>query len=138
MKTAHRIMFALALLLCLPYAGADSLSQVDIKDIQDYWMLDQGQMAPTLPVDISRLSRQYEGQLRFSYELTINEDGRPVDFKWMSISPEGAEVEAAGLRRFQLFKRYRPGPKNPEGKPVRVIANDIRIWNPAVHERDPE
>jgi len=130
--------FAFVALLMLSFnLQAGDLPRVSREQLPDYWSLDQSRMAPTLPADLAALADKYGGNLCYSYEVTINEDGRPVDYNLLGISPSSAIQEVDKIRVTVMFERFIPGPRNHEAKPVRVIGENQRIWKPGIHDRHP-
>lgn len=94
--------------------------QVSAKQLNLYWRIAQEDMAPVMPplVRATFGSIQKHGRIVLDYEVTINEKGVPVDFKFKSIQP--TDVDPKPFIASVMFPRYRPTPQNGGRRPVRV------------------
>lgn len=116
--------FAIAALSMVFFASSlaaqDAPIRVDAKELHRYWEVDVAATPAQMP-PITRSIRgvlQQHGRVSLDYEYTINAQGAPGDFEFKSIQPEG--IDPKPFIAQTLFFRYKPGPDNPEGRPVQV------------------
>lgn len=107
-------------------AGPVTPGAIEHKDLDRFWVLDSTKPRGKIPT-LRDLHARYPDGIWLDYSLTIDSAGTPVDFEAHSIEPTDAPVERFRLR--VLFHRYKPGPDNPHGTPVRFRARQ-RFWVP--------
>lgn len=118
-----------SLLLLSPLVSAEVDIVVDDEGLDRYWDIAPERMGATMPplaTEVPRESDKHGGEVWFAYELTINAQGDPEDFRFVSIEPP--EADPRPFQALVMFLRYRPA----EGvKPTRVrVVTKTRHWNP--------
>lgn len=111
----------LSLLLSAPAVCAqDAPLRVAAKALNSYWLVDVAATPAQMPPITRSIhpTLQQHGRVTLDFEYTINAQGVPVDFQFKSIQPEG--IDPKPFIAQTMFFRYKPGPDNPEGRPVRV------------------
>ena len=108
-------------LLASACVAADQMPRdVSQKEVKQYWRPAQEDIAPKMPPLVRAVFELVDkhGRVVLDYEVTINEKGVPVDFKFKSITP--AHVDPKPFIASVMFYRYRPTPQNSARRPVRV------------------
>jgi hypothetical protein len=125
----HRLVLLLWLWVFSPLVSADVEIVVDDEGLARYWELAPERMGTTMPplaTEVPRERVKHGGEIWFAYEVTINAQGDPEDFRFVSIEPP--EADPRPFQALVMFLRYRPA----EGvKPTRVrVVTRTRHWKP--------
>jgi len=120
---------ALSLLFVSVAVSAEAEIIVDGEGLYRYWEIAPERMAATMPplaAEVPRESDKHGGEIWFEYEVTINAQGDPEDFRFVSIEPP--EADPRPFQAFVMFHRYRPA-QGVEPTRVRVVTKS-RHWKP--------
>ncbi len=106
--------------VCIAADADNKPIKVSRTELDQYWVPSQEDMSPTMPPLVRSAFGliQQHGRIVLDYEVTINEKGVPVDFKFKSITP--ANVDPKPFIASVMFYRYKPALQNSERKPVRL------------------
>lgn len=118
-----------SLLLSSALVTADAQIVVDEEGLARYWEIAPERMGATMPplaAEVPRESDKHGGEIWFEYEVTINAQGNPEDFRFVSIEPP--EADPRPFQAFVMFHRYRPV-QGVEPTRVRVVTKR-RHWKP--------
>lgn len=124
MKLFKQRMQAFGILLMLlthvSVAGSKAPINVTHQELDRYWVVAQDLMPPAMPplVQSSFALVQKHGRIVLDYEVTINEKGVPVDFKFKSITP--ANLDPKPFIASVMWIRYRPAAQNSAHQAVRL------------------
>lgn len=123
--TLHKYcIHVFAILACLlshaAIAGDKAPTYVTEKELKRHWVVAEDLMPRTLPPMVRSafgLVDKY-GRITLDYEVTINEKGVPVDFKFKSITP--SDIDPKPFIASVMWMRYKPAANNPTRQPVRL------------------
>lgn len=118
-----------SLLLSSALVTADAQIVVDEEGLARYWEIAPERMGATMPplaAEVPRESDKHGGEIWFEYEVTINAQGNPEDFRFVSIEPP--EADPRPFQAFVMFHRYRPV-QGVEPTRVRGVTKS-RHWKP--------
>lgn len=125
----YRLVALSWLLVVSALVSADDEIVVDGKGLARYWEIATERMGATMPplaAEVPRESDKHGGEIWFAYEVTINAQGDPEDFRFVSIEPP--EADPRPFQAFVMFHRYRPV-QGVEPTRVRVVTKS-RHWKP--------
>ena len=125
----YRFVLMLGLSVLSPLVSAESDIVVDSEGLERYWEIAPERMGATMPplaTEVPRERVKHGGEIWFAYEVTINAQGDPEDFRFVSIEPP--EADPRPFQAFMMFHRYRPA-QGMEPTRVRVVTRD-RFWKP--------
>lgn len=118
------LLLAIVSVCALPAIAADSVDRqtlvVDEKDFPRYWELAPERTSGTLPPAARGIPEvlKKHGEVVLEFVYTIDHDGVPKELELISITPK--DVDSRRFIAYQLSQRFRPGPDNKKGIPVRV------------------
>lgn len=118
-----------SLLLSSALVTADAQIVVDEEGLARYWEIAPERMGATMPplaAEVPKERTKRGGEIWFAYEVTINAQGDPEDFRFVSIEPP--EANPRPFQAFVMFHRYKPA-QGVEPTRVRVVTKD-RFWSP--------
>lgn len=124
-----RLVSLLWLLVISALVSADAEIVVDDEGLARYWEIAPERMGATMPplaAEVPRERIKHGGEILFAYEVTINAQGDPEDFRFVSIEPP--EADPRPFQALMMFHRYRPV-QGVEPTRVRVVTKD-RFWKP--------
>jgi hypothetical protein len=118
----RRTLPLLASFLCAGVCSAEDSVPLPVADSEcgQYWQIAQDLMPPAMPPIVAAAGEIVKQRSRviLDYEVTINENGVPVDFQFKSIEP--ADVDPRPFTASIMFYRYRPAPGNAQRQPIRL------------------
>lgn len=125
----HRLVLLLWLWVFSPLVSAEVEIVVDDQGLARYWEIAPERMGATMPplaTEVPRERVKHGGEIWFAYEVTINAQGDPEDFRFVSIEPP--EADPRPFQALVMFHRYRPA-EGVEPTRVRVVTR-ARHWKP--------
>lgn len=124
-----RFVALICLLMTSALVSANAEISVNGDGLARYWEIAPERMGATMPplaAEVPRERIKHGGEILFAYEVTINAQGDPEDFRFVSIEPP--EADPRPFQALVMFLRYRPA-QGVEPTRVRVVAK-TRHWKP--------
>jgi len=138
-KKITRRLLSLILLSCISWQSVafDDITVVTTTNERyDYWDENHRRMARYMPTDLAKVVAQHNGDVSFTIEYTIDSQGDPQDFVFISAVPAAANIHANEVKAYYMFKRFKPSSTNKNNQAVR-FKGQVRWHDPNKFTRHP-